>query len=315
MRESVFVRQNHEKWKGYESNQTLDPDSIAASFIELSNDLSFAKTFYPRSRIIPYLNELTGRFYQRIYRNKKERKSRFITFWKIQLPETMYACRRQLLYAFLFFIVFCFIGALSAANDPTFINLVLGNDYVNTTNENIAKGDPFHVYKSEGSLVMFLGIALNNITVSFMMFVKGIFFTVGSVWSIFENGLMLGSFQYFFFSKGLGWSSVLVIWIHGTLEIAALVVSGCAGITLGNSLLFPGTYTRLESLRMGASKGLKMIIGLVPVFITAAFLESFVTRHDHMPRPVSISVLAFSLLFILWYFVFYPAQLYRRKSF
>jgi len=315
MRESVFVRQNHEKWKGYESNQTLDPDSIAASFIELSNDLSFAKTFYPRSRIIPYLNELTGRFYQRIYRNKKERKSRFITFWKIELPETMYACRRQLLYAFLFFIVFCFIGALSAANDPTFINLVLGNDYVNTTNENIAKGDPFHVYKSEGSLVMFLGIALNNITVSFMTFVKGIFFTVGSVWSIFENGLMLGSFQYFFFSKGLGWSSVLVIWIHGTLEIAALVVSGCAGITLGNSLLFPGTYTRLESLRMAASKGLKMIIGLVPIFITAAFLESFVTRHDHMPRPASISILAFSLFFILWYFVFYPDQLHKRKSF
>jgi len=315
MRESVFVSQNHEKWKGYESNQTLDPDSIAASFIELSNDLSFAKTFYPRSRIIPYLNELTGRFYQRIYRNKKERKSRFITFWKIELPETMYASRRQLLYAFLFFIVFCFIGALSAANDPTFINLVLGNDYVNTTNENIAKGDPFHVYKSEGSLVMFLGIALNNITVSFMTFVKGIFFTVGSVWSIFENGLMLGSFQYFFFSKGLGWSSVLVIWIHGTLEIAALVVSGCAGITLGNSLLFPGTYTRLESLRMGASKGLKMIIGLVPIFITAAFLESFVTRHDHMPRPASISILAFSLFFILWYFVFYPDQLHKRKSF
>ena len=82
---------------------------------------------------------------------------------------------------------------------------------------------------------------------------------------------MLGSFQYFFFSKGLGFQSVLVIWIHGTLEISAIVLAGAAGLILGNSFLFPKTYTRMASIQKGAKDGLKIVIGLIPIFIVAAF--------------------------------------------
>ena len=55
---------------------------------------------------------------------------------------------------------------------------------------------------------------------------------------------MLGAFQYYFFSKGLGWKSVLVIWIHGTLEISSIIIAGAAGLVLAKSLVFPGTYKR-----------------------------------------------------------------------
>ncbi len=63
---------------------------------------------------------------------------------------------------------------------------------------------------------MFLQIALNNIEVALMMFVAGFVLTLGTVW-MFENGVMVGAFQYYFFTKGLGWKSILVIWLHGTL--------------------------------------------------------------------------------------------------
>ena len=53
---------------------------------------------------------------------------------------------------------------------------------------------------------------------------------------------------------------------------------------MGNSLLFPKTYSRRESLKRGAKQGLKIIIGLVPIFITAGFLESFVTRKTEWPN-------------------------------
>jgi uncharacterized membrane protein SpoIIM required for sporulation len=112
--------------------------------------------------------------------------------------------------------------------------------------------------------------------------------------------------------KGLGWQSVLVVWIHGTLEISAIIIAGGAGFVLGNSILFPKTYKRLESLKRGARDGMKLMIGLVPVFIAAAFLEGFITRYSTMPKPLSISILVLSFLFITWYFIAWPIVLEKR---
>jgi uncharacterized membrane protein SpoIIM required for sporulation len=180
------------------------------------------------------------------------------------------------------------------------------------TNENIAKGDPFGVYKKNDEISMFFGIAINNIFVSFYTYVSGIFFSVGTIYNLVRNGIMLGSFEYYFFSKGLGLESVLVIWIHGTLEISAIVIAGGAGLALGNSILFPKTYNRMVSLRQGARDGMKIVIGLVPIFICAAFLEGFITRHTEMPWWLSVSILLSSLAFILWYTIIYPNYLSQK---
>ena len=55
-----------------------------------------------------------------------------------------------------------------------------------------------------------------------------------------------------------------------------------------------------------------MMIGLIPVFICAAFLEGFVTRYSTMPAWLSISILLASLTFIIWYFVIYPVRVTHR---
>jgi uncharacterized membrane protein SpoIIM required for sporulation len=195
--------------------------------------------------------------------------------------------------------------------DENFVRLILGDAYVDKTNANIAQGEPFGVYNSESEFLMFFGIAANNIYVSLVTFVSGIIFSVGSVYHLFQNGIMLGAFQYYFFSKGLGLQSVLVIWIHGTLEISAIVIAGGAGLVMGNSFLFPKTYTRIESLKKGAADGMKIAIGLVPIFLTAAFFEGFVTRHTHMPIWLSVGILGSSLLFIIWYVILYPRKIYK----
>jgi len=137
---------------------------------------------------------------------------------------------------------------------------------------------------------------------------------VGTIYMLMYNGVMLGSFQYYFFSKGLGWQSILVIWCHGTLEISALILSGGAGLILGNSFLFPKTHTRLESIKRGAKDGLKIAIGVIPVFLVAAFFEGFVTRHTEMPVWLSVTILAASLIFIIWYVIIYPYLLNRKSN-
>lgn len=312
MREGRFIKKNLDKWKQYQYETATDPDEMAQQFTELVNDLGYSKTFYPHSKVTQYLNGLASKIYLGIYKNKREESSRILRFWKTELPLTVRKYHRELLYSFLLFTAFAVMAAFSAAQDQSFVRGVLGNNYVEMTEDNIARGDPFGVYKDKEKFEMFFTIALNNVKVSFMVFVGGFLLSIGTVWMLFENGMMLGSFQTFFFLKDMGWQSVLVVWVHGTLEISAIIIAGGAGLIVGNSILFPGTHKRLQSLKRGAKDGLKLMIGLVPVFIVAAFLEGFITRYSTMPKAISISILAGSFSFIIWYFIVYPIKLQKR---
>jgi len=308
MREALFIKQNSAKWKEYEDTPAGNPDILAERFIIISDDLAYAKTFYPKSKTTSYLNGLAAGFHQSIYRNKKEKANRFVYFWQYELPLVFKQYHRQILYSFIFFTISFFIGVLSAKYDNSFVRLIMGDDYVNMTNENIAKGDPLGVYKSHDSFIMFWMIAKNNITVMVQTFVLGITYSVGTIAGLFYNGVMVGSFQYYFISKGVGLASI-GIWIHGTLEISTIILSGAAGLILGNSILFPKTYTRFVSMKKGAKDGMKIALGIVPIIVTAAIFEGFVTRHTEMPLWLSFTILGSSFLFIIWYVVIYPIRL------
>jgi Uncharacterized membrane protein len=314
VREGLFIKKNIDKWRNYQYNQASDPDEMAEQFTELVNDLGYSKTFYPHSKVTQYLNGLASRIYLDIYKNKREESGRIWRFWKTDLPLTVRKYHRTILVAFLMFTGFAIMAAFSAANDETFVRGVLSDSYVNMTEQNIANGDPFGVYKSDSEWNMFLMIAFNNIFVSFRVFVFGFLLGVGTIREMFLNGVMIGAFQYYFFAKGLGWESVLVIWIHGTLEISSIILAGAAGLIVGNSILFPGTHKRLHSLMRGGKDGLKLMVAIVPILLVAAFLEGFVTRYSTMPRWLSISILASSIIFIVWYFVIYPIRVAQKHN-
>lgn len=318
MKEITFLKENSEKWQKFErlivtTNKT-NPDVLADLFIQLTDDLSYARTNYPKSNTVKYLNGLAAKVHQEIYKNKKEKAGRIALFWKYELPMTFQKSHRSLLYSFLIFFISVLLGILSAAYDDDFVRLILGDSYVNMTLDNIDKGDPMAVYKQMNQVDMFIGITVNNIIVSFYTFAMGLFFSLGTAYMLFNNGIMLGSFQYFFYQKGLLLQSVLAIWVHGTLEISAIIIAGCAGLVMGNSILFPGTYSRGVSFIMGAKQGLKIIIGLIPIFIMAAFFEGFITRYTEMPHYLSALIILTSLTFIIWYFIIYPLQLNKHNN-
>ena len=318
MREALFVKNNYNKWKEFEEllnkKQRVQPDRLASLFITLTDDLAYARTHYPRSQNTRYLNGLAASVHQEIYRNKKEKSGRFASFWLYELPLVCYEARRQLLHSFIIFVVSAGLGVLSAEHDNTFSRLIMGDAYINMTLENIASGDPMGVYKSMGRLEMFILITFNNIKVSLTTFAFGLLFSVGTGFILFQNGVMLGAFQYFFHQKGLFLTSFLSIWIHGTLEISAIIIAGGAGLVMGNSILFPGTYPRLESFKRGAKKGLKIVIGLIPIFIAAGFLEAFVTRLTDWHWAAKAFIILTSAAFIVYYFVIYPAQLSKKHA-
>lgn len=312
MTEVKFIQSNLEKWSGMEQicahAATAAPEELAAAYQELCTDLAFAQTHYPEAHITTYLNDLTLALHVQVYRRRVSFCQKAKEFFVHEVPLTFYRCQLYLAASLAIFVIGMLIGIGSQIGDQQFAREILGGWYVNMTLDNIQQGEPMAVYKSSLESDMFLGITLNNLGVSLIAFVGGIltFFGTGAV--MMYNAVMIGCFQTFFFQHGVGYQSVLAIWLHGTIEISTIILEGAAGIRLGIGWLFPGSLTRMAAFRRSAKDGLKMCLGSAPLVTMAAFIEAFFTRHTEWPDLLRIAVIVLSLALVIFYVVVYPRK-------
>ncbi|MFN8415300.1 MAG: stage II sporulation protein M [Cytophagaceae bacterium] len=314
MKESFFIRQNKDKWKNLEKHleqSSKDPDKLVDQFIQVSEDLSVARTFYNNRSVRLYLNDLVRKLYTFVYKSRRSNRKDILLFWKEELPKMMWESRRELALSFFTLVISIMIGVFSSIKDPHFTNTILGDSYVAMTEANIEKDDPMAVYKSMNELDMYFKITINNIRVDFITFSAGLLMGIGSILVTIYNGIMLGTFQFFFYEKGLLQESMLAIWLHGTLEIGGMVIATTAGLRLGSGLLFPGTYNRLQAFQRSAKQGFKILMGTLPITAFAAIIESFLTRYTDVGDWVRLTLILLSLVFLVGYFVIYP---YRKSK-
>ena len=318
MKERKFIEKNKNKWIQFEElysskekrKAKKNLEELSDLFIQITDDLAYARTNYPNRSVRVYLNKLAGSVFMSIYDTKSASLKRVKEFWVSELPSIIYHCRKDLYLSLTVFLLSVLIGVFSTHLNPDFTREILGNSYVEMTLENIKKNDPMAVYKGQNEFSMFLGITLNNIMVAFRTFLFGIFFLVGTLAILLYNGVMLGTFQYFFFQHNLLWESALTIWLHGTIEILSIIIAGGAGLVMGRGFIFPGTLTRWQSFQLSAKKGIKIMIGIVPLFITAGFIEGFITRHTDVNPIIKLVFILLCLGFMLFYFVYLP---YKRR--
>lgn len=314
MKESRFINQNREKWNEFENFLNAgqqDPEKITRLFVEITEDLSYARTFYPNRTVRFYLNRVAQYVYNKVNRNRIFRWKSFWNFWSDELPWIIFSSRRQLRVSFILFVLGMLLGIFISAFEPQFSETILGKHYVEETISNIEQGDPMAVYKKHEAYGMFLGITLNNIRVAFLIFISGLLMGIGTVYVLIINAIMVGTFQFFFYERGVLGEALITIWQHGTIEIASIIIAGAAGITLGRGLAFPGSYTRGDAFRISAYRAVKILLGTVPLFILAAFIEGFITRYTESPLILRIMVIAGSLGFILFYFLWLPWRKHR----
>ncbi len=313
MREVAFIKRNKNKWLSFEEaiggKVNTNPDDLAGLYIQLINDLSFSRTYYPKSKTTVYLNHLAATAYQKIYTTKRTDKSQIKFFFQYEVPTIIREHKKYLVFAFTIFFISVSLGVLSAIYDDAFVRLILGDDYVEMTLKNIANGDAVAVYKSGSNWGSFIGITMYNLKVGLYCFILGVTGGLGTVYVALQNGIMLGAFQTFFGQHDVFWESVRGIWIHGAMEIFAIVIEVMAGLILGASILFPATYTRLESFKKGMKTGIKIWLSTLPFTFGAGFLEGFVTRYSNvMPNFMSAGIILLTLGLISWYYLIFPFQ-------
>ena len=285
---------------------------MASDFTQLVDDLAYAKTFYPAGKVTQYINTQASKVFLDIYKNKKEESNRIVRFWKYDLPLIIRKHHRVALFSLTAFTVFFCIGFFTSADDSDIVRSILGDEYVEMTKRNIASGNPFGVYEGGTPFLNWLGLMIHNIRVDMLVFVSGIFCGAPSLYLEGQNSIMVGAFNQFFYDNGLGLDFWMVVFVHGTLEMTALILSATAGFILGKSFLFPGTIRRIDSFKQGAKDGVKLMIGLIPVSALAAFFEAFVTRLYNDAPYITSGVFILSVLFVVWYFIIYPIRLGRK---
>lgn len=314
MRESQFVEQNSGKWASFEkalNSRKKDPETLQQSLVEITDDLSYAQTYYKNRSVRVYLNGLAQRVYNLIYKNRRNLLGSVKTFFIDDVPRIMYHARKELLVAFIVLLFSVAIGIFSSMKDKGFAEAILGADYISETIENIKSGDPMGVYKDEAQISMFYRIAVNNLTVSLYVFLFGLFASYGALVLMVRNGVMLGVFIHFFYARNLGTDFNFTVWMHGTIEVLTLVVETVAGMLLGRGLIYPGTYSRSKAFTIWGRRGAMVFLSTIPFIITAAFIESFLTRHTELPYVFRGLLILLSLALMVVYFVWLPYKRFR----
>ncbi|MDS0297266.1 stage II sporulation protein M [Halogeometricum sp. S1BR25-6] len=131
-------------------------------------------------------------------------------------------------------------------------------------------------------LATFVNLAVNNWLVAADAAYGGVAFGVSSVTSLVFNGLIVGALGGVFDS---GLFAALVV-PHGIIEVPALVFGGGVGVWLGGvGLRVARGRTGADGLAAAVRRAYRVLLGLVPLFVVAAFVEAFLT-----PRIASLLV-------------------------
>jgi uncharacterized membrane protein SpoIIM required for sporulation len=131
----------------------------------------------------------------------------------------------------------------------------------------------------------------HNIRVSLFTLALGITWGIGSVASIFYNGVMLGAVAADYAQAG--YVQFLLGWLlpHGVIEIPAILVAGQAGFVLAGAMIGWGDHRkRNERLRLISTDVLNLAGTAAVMLIWAGIVEAFLSQYHQPVLPYNLKI-------------------------
>jgi uncharacterized membrane protein SpoIIM required for sporulation len=240
---------------------------------QVAADLSAVRSDRASRTLEEYLNQLLSRAHNRIYSGRKTGIRPVVRFMVEEYPRIFRRLFPYVLASFLIFLAGTALGTLLTLSRPEFVRLLLGPQMLQTIDRHEMWTHSLLSMKPQASSA----ILTNNISVCFATFAGGIAAALGTIYLLFNNGLLMGvistacarahmTLELFSFVSG-----------HGALELPSIFIAGGAGLRLGGGLLFPGMLSRRDSLTLGAKEAIRLLAGVVPLLVVAGVLEAFVS--------------------------------------
>lgn len=288
---NAFIKRNRSAWQEAERVlQLIESDGLSSLnetqvrrfgdlYRTLSSQLIYVRSQFSNPETEDYLNDLVARGYAIIYRSRRSRFRAVWDFYASGFPRLARSHLRFIIASIAILATGTAFGYVAGMLDPSSVHYIVPEPY--------ASMDPGQYLEGKGSLhsagesALMMGmITTNNIRVAIMTFAMGLTFGIGTVLSIFYNGVFLGSFCSIYFRAGKGYALCSLLAPHGLIEFSAILISGAAGFVLAGALLFPGERTRVLALREEGRVALKLFMGTIPIFLVAMFIESTLSKFQ-----------------------------------
>lgn len=294
----------HINQKSLKALPSEDVQRFLHLFRQCSHHLAYARTHYPKSSVVTYLNSLTAKCHSHVYAVKKVPVRELSAYITYGYPKLLKESGYFILGAFGIFAAGFVLSLIMVLLNEGNASLFLPQDIADSIRSGKAGGGYWN-HPLMSSYIM-----VNNISVSLKAFVFGITLGIGTLYVLFANGTMLGSLTglVYLYSDPLNyWSLILP---HGIFELTAIFISGAAGLVLAKSILLPGDYLRRHSLVSGAKKAVALMGGVVLLLVIAGIIEGFFT-------PLMIAAqwkLLFAFITLIVLSVYFAMPYFIKKS-
>ena len=257
---------------------------LAGLYREVCTDLTRAQRLGCPPSTIAYLDLLVSRAHSRIYSQASRPALNLGLFLRQTFPRAVRSNAVPLAVANLLFWSPFIIALFLSLTTKDFSERVLPVEML----EQMARS-----YQGELSEGRHIGTnasmagfyVMNNVGIAFRCFATGILFGLGSVFFLIHNGCVMGAVMGHVSNTGGGMNILAFVAGHSGFELGAIVISGAAGLQMGQALVITHGRTRLGSLWAERDTILAQVVGAGLMLLVAAAIEGFWS-----PSPVSHAV-------------------------
>ena len=240
---------------------------------QTASDLATVREDITSRPLASYLNQLLARAHNLIYMGKRPQWNRIVNFYLDTYPRIFRETFSLVILAALIFVAGGIAGVVVTLRDAGFAHQILGPQMIETIEKREMWTHSILAVKPMAAS----GIMTNNLSVGFMMFAAGITAGLGTIWMLITNGLLMGVLAVTTARAGMAMQLWEFVAPHGVLELPAIFIAAGAGLEIARGLLFPGIYSRKESLSRAGSRGAQLLLGEIPLLVVAGVIEAFIS--------------------------------------
>ena len=256
--------------------------ALGSLYRRAAADLAYARAQGANPNLVLYLNELVGNAHGVIYAEESGGWGRVWGFFAYGLADVLRRRMPFVLAAVLLNVIGALLAYTMVHRDPAQLALYFPGEMMDAV-DFWKKGGADHQQSTLGGGILFSSsLMTHNTQVGITAFAMGITLLVPIV-LMFQNGSMIGALDAVVQPTGHLTSMWAGLLPHGVCELSATFICGGAGLCIGWALLAPGAYSRKDALITNGRDACKLMVGTLPLWITAGILEGNVS-HSSLPH-------------------------------
>jgi uncharacterized membrane protein SpoIIM required for sporulation len=266
--------------KGIGALSADEAQEIARLYRSAASSLSVARNIALDRNLILYLENLTLRAYLVVYGPRIGVLQSLAIFFTGGFPRAVRKLAKHLCIASAAMLIGIAAGyALVCADAENFSLLVpgalAGGRGIHSTREELLSDELFAAWPGfvDAFIVFANSLFRHNAIIGIASFGLGFALGVPTLLLVAYNGAALGAFIALHAAKGLAVDFIGWVAIHGVTEILAISLCAAAGLSIAETIIFPGGLSRMSSLASRGREAAGVAAGAVALFFIAGFIE------------------------------------------